>query len=375
MPQREEAIPAGRLHRYGHKAILLCHYELAAEHLKETRLEEVRLNYFDVDRCGYHRHGNDTPEFGGLSDTLAEISTWARGKTLRQTKTFDPGDNDSVFPVYLSDMATNPVTGDSVFVTWNETPTFEGRVTAAGGDDLVGAVDVELVDVPDGKIPGFPCYFLFIPEHSTLVCVRFNGQMHTGQPGFARYIQEFLSRYSSHVVLVGREDGVEVTAYTAGPTEAPNGALPYYRTRVTKVPGKIEWLRGEIANIRKLVRKDVLTSGLAPNRTRFNDIWSWFGVINPMPAAAATKFDFEIDCALTEQEFTSLVQFEQRDDDPRRDMGFKLRGSNETHWLSHALVKQEFNLNVERNEAGLVTAESLLAALSGSRRHILSIVP
>lgn len=339
-------------------------------------MEEVKLVYFTVNRCGYYLPGEAHLEFGGLAEALAEIDAWTRGKTMRQTKAFDPKKTDPMFPVYIADMALDKATGNAVIVTWNETPSINGQVAAAAGDDPVGKVGVSLVDVPENSIPGFPCFFFFIPSHSTVVNLRFEGQNHGGQPGMARYILEFLGRYSSHVQIKHTDDGVEINAYIENAGDEPSGAYPAYRTRLTRVPGKVDWLRKRYAEIRKLVRKDDLTVGGDAARAKMHTIWDWFGVEKPkLPEKRNIHFNFELDCSLTEAQFDTLVQFEAEEQNLGQDIGFKLKGRNETHWLSSALVKQEFEVNVIRKPEGTVSATDLLNALSNRLDLIVSEIP
>lgn len=339
-------------------------------------MEQVKLVYFTVNRCGYYLPGNDQLAFGGLVEALSEVKGWIKGKTLRQTKAFEPNEKDALFPVYIADMEMDQASGNAVIVTWNETPSINGQVAAAAGDDPVGKVGVSLVDVPKDSIPGFPCYFLFIPSRNTVVNLRFEGQSHGGQPGMARYIYEFLGRYSSHVRLSQNDDGVEITAYIENAGDQPSGAFPYYRTRLTRVPGKVDWLKERYADIRKLVRKDDLAIGGNDAHKRMKTVWEWFGVENPKSTMKKSiNFHFELDCALSEDQFQTLVDFEAGEPELGKDIGFKLKGSSEVHWLSSALVKQEFEINVTRTPEGTVSANDLLKALSNRLDVIVSEIP
>jgi len=339
-------------------------------------MEQVKLVYFTINRCGYYCPGSPELAFGGLAEVLTEIKAWIHGRKMRQTKAFDPEKEDPMFPVYIADMAIDQISGNAVIVTWNETPSINGKVAAAAGDDLVGNVGVSLVGVPENSIPGFPCYFFFITSRSTVLNLRFEDQNHGGQPGMARYIHEFMGRYSSHVQLKQNDDGVEITAYIDKVGDEASGAFPSYRTRLTRVPGKVDWLRERCADIRKLVRKDDLGVGGNEARSRMNAVWKWLNVEKPtVPAKRNIRFHFELDCSLTEDQFATLVQFEAEEHDSGKDIGFKLTGSSEVHWLSSALVKQAFEIDVTRSTEGTVSAIDLLKALSKHLDSIVSEIP
>ena len=340
-------------------------------------METVKLAYFNVNRCGYYQFGDSAPVFGGLLEILRDVKSWIHGKKLRETKVFDPAD-ENIFPVYISDLAINVTTGDAVVVTWNETPTTgSGQVAAAAGEDIVGSVDVSLMDVPEGGIPGFPSFFLFIPERSIVITIRFDGQTHSGKPGLSMYLNEFMTKFSSHVVLSETDDGAKIYGYASEPDQEPQQVRPVYKTVQARVPGEVEWLRDRCTQIRKLVRKDLLTTGAAPNYTQLKTIWSWLDIADPAPpSSGSVRFDFEIDCALTDKQFSELVDFDAVEHARGKDIGFRLVGEGGVvHWLSHCLVKQELDINIQRSDAGLVSANELLKKLSTSRGPILSIVP
>ena len=341
-------------------------------------MEKIKLTYFNITRCGYYRFRDSALAFGGLSETLSDIKLWLNGKTLRQTKVFDPADGDSVFPVYISDLAIDAGTGDALLITWNETPTTAGgQVAAAAGDDPVGSVDVSLMDVPKGGIPGYPCFFLFIPSRSIVVTIRFDGQVHNGNPGLSRYIDDFLGKFSSHVVVVENDDGVRINGYVTVHGGEPQNVRPVYRSSQARVPGKLEWLIENRTQIRKLVRRDRLLAGVAPNYSRLQTIWNWFGITTPaVPHSGSVNFDFELDCSISEEQLDELVEFDALEHDGNKDIGFRMIGeSGVIHWLSHALVKQEIDIDVKRTHAGLTSANDLLKVLSNHRASILSIVP
>lgn len=339
-------------------------------------METVRLNYFNITRCGYYKFGESEPEFGLLSDVLADLQSWTKGKTMRQTKIFNPA-ADSEFPVYINDLAIDPKSGDSVLVTWNETPTTpSGSIASAAGDDAVGQVSIDLVDVPDGGIPGFPSYFYIIPEKSILISVRFDGEHHTGQPSASKFINEYMAKCSSYVVYTESDDGVEIKAYARTLGGTPQNVHPSYKTAVAKVPGKVEWLRKNCASIRKLVRREQLNAIVAEEHSKLSWIWKWFGVTDPgIQSSKGVKFAFELDCKLTEDQFDTLVQFDTLEDDRNSGIGFRMAGDGgEVHWLSHCLVKQEIDIAVKRSDAGIASAKDLLTHMLAMRSSLLSIM-
>lgn len=346
-------------------------------HIGWFSLETVKLAYYNINKCGYYKFGQDEPEFGGVTDVLADIKEWISDKSLRGTKVFDPRDGENLFPVYIHDLQIDPATGDALLITWNETPTTQdGHVAAAAGDDPVGSVEVSLMEVPEGGIPGFPCFFYFLPSKSIVIAIRFDGQTHTAQPALARYMSEFMAKFSSHVVLSEEGDEIQIAGYTQGERSAVlQNVRPHYKTSVARMQQKIQWLKENCASIRKLVRRDHLSIGVAAHYTRLQAIWSWLGIAQPAPpVSGSVNFDFQMDCSIDEAEFDQLVAFEEQEHNLDNNIGFMMKGDNTVYWLSHALVKQEIEIDAQRTDAGLVNTAELLAAMGAKRQAILAIL-
>ena len=338
-------------------------------------METVKLGYFTIKRCGYYKHGAEAPEFSPLADTLGQLSDWIRPKSLRETKVFDPVPDQNLLPVYVKNLMIDPATGDALLVTWNAAPAnAEGRVAAAAGDDPVGDVDLTEMNAPDGSIPGYPSYFYFIPERSVVVATRFEGQVYGGQPGVVAYMNEVLAKFSRHVVVSQNDDGVDIFGYVRNHGDEPAHVHPSYRTEPKRVPGEVDWLRQNCASIRKMVRRDRITTGALAGRAKQFSIWNFVGITDPIaPASGMVKFNFDIDCRISEAQLDSLIAFGNNEHESYTDIGFKIKGGNETHWVSHCLVKQELSVDIQHS-AGFATAQSLFDELRRKRADVLSVV-
>lgn len=138
-----------------------------------------KVTAFNINRCGYYRRSASAPEFGSLFEVLTDLVVWTQDKDMSETLTFTSDDEDTL-PAYCFDIRTSPRNGDFLLTTWNEVPMVEGGVQTASGATRVGHVEVELAEVANGNIPGFPSYFYFMSNENLVFSLRPEGQPHNG---------------------------------------------------------------------------------------------------------------------------------------------------------------------------------------------------
>jgi len=214
-------------------------------------------------------------------------------------------------------------------------------------------------------------------DKSLLVTIRFESQIQTAQNSLVRYIQEYLTRASSHVVTRNNDDGVvEIVGYE----EVDNSGLlpvrPQYRTSCTRLPGEIDWLRENCRLIRKLVRKDVITSNVGGGYGMMKTLYSWLGVPNPTPPEKnRIPLRYELGCNINESEFDKIAEIAAGETDSGKNVGFVLKNDSEVHWLSHAFVKQKLEIPISFSESKIPSAKDMLRALTRKKSHITSVLP
>lgn len=338
-----------------------------------------KIMTFDVTRCGYYRRGQDEPEFGTLSEILSDLKQWVVGKSLRAAKTFDPPEGADALPVYCFDI--RPSNDGSVWLltTWNETPSAEGGVQAANGDTPVGAVDVTIAEVDPNAIPGFPTYFVFLPARKLVFAVRPDGQRHNGHEGMTNFLSSYIRNAASYRVL---NDGAnidpaldnEVLGYRNEEGAPPLPLNPMFRSRPRRLPGAIEYLRGQRESIRKLVRRDKLTVTVVKDRDLISRLLDNVGLLNGHVARPTLRLGYEMDFMPSEAEFEAIVEVAEAEAPiDGGEVGFRLRGENEVRWLSHAFAKDDWELPVEPGASYVFRAEQLLEALQARQAHLIAL--
>lgn len=132
--------------------------------------DKVLITIYDVKQCGYYKHGGKQPEFGSLSNLIAQLRTWSAGKLLGDTKLIQPDGGDDL-PVYLFEIDEKD--GCALVTTWNEIPaTNDNKVASVAANDKVGKATMHLNDVKAGTIPGFPTFFWLLPNRDLLATLR-----------------------------------------------------------------------------------------------------------------------------------------------------------------------------------------------------------
>ena len=123
---------------------------------------EARIKFFQIERCGYYKYRSAHPSFGSTADLLEDINNWVSGKTLSETSTYEPSEEqDENLLRTLCYGIQSHSNGDVLLTTWNETPTTEGAVASVSMTGDVNSAAIATATIPDGYLPGYPAYFWF----------------------------------------------------------------------------------------------------------------------------------------------------------------------------------------------------------------------
>lgn len=336
--------------------------------------EKAKITFYRIDQSGFYRWGGEEPEFGGTAEMLNELHQWSQGKQLAETKTYEPADGSDLLPVYLMDITPGQ---DSWLVTmWNQTPSVDGNFAAAMGNSQVGNTEVVLKEIPEGGIPGFATYFWFLPERNVFASIKFQ-HLITGQKPMQEYMESYLTLYSSHAVLTEPDEGVdiELAGYRQRPDAAIQNVSPRFRTALLKKPGDHDLLIEHADQIRKIHRKTTLHLNREPELAFWQRLLQKSLLRQPqvLPDHVRVKYELKVqlDREQVEQIIVSWIDAHDREWD---DYGFQLKGEASPHWLSHSIARDEFQLDVIRDNLEVVNARSLLEAIEGRRQAILGIL-
>ncbi|MCA9040987.1 MAG: hypothetical protein KDA65_11615, partial [Planctomycetaceae bacterium] len=150
---------------------------------------EARVKFFTIDRCGYYKYRSSHSAFGEIGGVLSNLSDWVSGKSVSLTATYHPTNeqDENLLNTYCFSIRSNS-SGDFLLTTWNETESDEGTVASL---ELTGRVEnaaIELIDVPDGYVPGYPAYFWFPNGLNGFATIQFRSRLN-GRNNLTHYLE------------------------------------------------------------------------------------------------------------------------------------------------------------------------------------------
>ncbi|WP_155985263.1 MULTISPECIES: hypothetical protein [unclassified Thioalkalivibrio] len=341
--------------------------------------ENSTIRFYNVAKCGYFAHGGHDPEFGDLHDVLSQLHQWVMPQPLGATCTFALDDSDDGQPTYCFDLHHERTTGDFLLVTWNEVPSVDGTMPSVNAQQRVGRADVEFTDLPDHGIPGFATYFWFIPELSVYATVRFTtAQRHNGRANLARYITEFMAKFASYAVLEedASGDSHELRGYAEHDGEAPRNLRPRFESNPVRKGGEIEYIRNQHGDIRKLIKKNALQPHINDDWSLFTSILGSIGLAEPHQLVDEHHVRYEVSFRPSLGELDQIIDTWQAENADRKwtDVGVVMRNETQPRWLGHSLARDQFELDVKRQNDEVVDPESLLTVLTRRRREFLGLL-
>lgn len=165
-------------------------------------MEEAKISFYKIHECGLYKHGEEKPKYGNIANFLDELLDWAKkdGKSLEETCTYAIDESEGISRAFCYDLVIDNQTGDCLLTTWNETPSYEGRVAAVKANSKFGNAEIEFTELPKDSIPGYATYFWFWPTNDVFATIRFQ-HVYNGKKNLDKYLQEFIAKFSSYVVL------------------------------------------------------------------------------------------------------------------------------------------------------------------------------
>lgn len=343
--------------------------------------EIAKINFFKITKSGFFKPNSSKYMFGDTAATLDDLDDWVGDKTLSETATFeiDPDSGANYLNTYCLDIIKSSNSGDFLITTWNESPFTDAGVASIDLNSQVGNVDVEMLELDDGRVPGYATYFWIIPDQDLYATIRFNHLLN-GNQAFQAYIQEYLSKFSKYVVVREVEDDdqeadINVCAYQEDDGSEPQQLVAHFKAMVLKKAGKIEFIEENRERISKVLRKSTLSPLIQDSRSLYEKLLTNVGLLDPVPLSTEIKTQFELNLTPSSEELQTIInEWEENNDTKWNDVGFKLSGDNTKHWLSHSLVKHEMTLDVTRDNPEVINGESLLRQLSENRDVLLGLV-
>lgn len=333
-------------------------------------LVTAKVTFHNITKCGYYKLKDRKHAFCTRKELLKALSEWIADKEIVETLTFSPQEDSSQNKIYCYDMHFNSGTG-CLLTTWNGYPSGEdNQIAAINGSSKVGKSDVATSSFSANYIPGFETYFWFPKDKNSLATIRFE-RTNNGRIDLVHYLESFLSfHHPEHVFQGDDEDSV---CYGRDSKDL-NDYIPMFDTRLAKLPGQIKIIKNNRTAITKLRQQSELKTTV---RETDSSIWQKMlyklGVSEPANRDYPIAFDTYINWTPSTKELDEIIAQWENNPEIIGRVGVVFRGdSTTTHWFDSSLVKSEIDLDVEKNESGIISAESLFTALEEKKEQIFA---
>ncbi|MGF1840937.1 hypothetical protein [Vibrio atlanticus] len=340
-------------------------------------METAKITFYKLEKCGLYKYGEEEPVFGKSADYLQQLKDWAthNSKPLEETCTYALEESEDVDNTYCYDIVKDKKSGDYLLTTWNETPSYEGKVAAVKRKSSVGKATVEFTKLPKDSIPGYATYFWFIPQKNVVATIRFQHRMN-GKANLDKYMREFITKFSDYVVLgKSKTADFHICGYSADGLTNPQNLHGYFKANLVRKPGEIDYLTQNIGSIRKITRHNKLVPKNSSNQDFWQKALTNIGIKKTKKLTTEVKFSYEFSFKPKMSELKEIITDWQTNHDAKwDDVGFTLVGEQVPRWLSNSIAKDEFELDIVRVNDEIVDADSILDELLKQRNIILNLL-
>lgn len=333
---------------------------------------EARIRFYDIKKCGYYLRAQKTPLFGGVNDTLVNLSSWANdGRTLINTTTYEPNSDKDIYNTYFCDWFKPNGGNDSILILWNEVPNDKGVIYGMNPTASPGNRSMQKTDFGDEPaIPGFPSYFWFIPEHKVFATVLFNHSI-SGKGNLDHYIKGFLANKSPYRVF---DSDNKVIGYSRN--GKPDGYSEHINAYFATLGRKNDELEQELLQnrhkIRRFIKRETLQYTSHDGRSIVEKIFSKLLNNTPVFDNQARTISHELHFEPTASQIKQIISsYTGREGlSSLKDVGFVYNDQTRV-MLSGINVTAATDLKVTRQEDHIIRPQTLLAALTKQRESLL----
>ena len=165
-------------------------------------MEEVRVKFFDIHKCGFYHRGQGEPVISNTDDCLEKLKSWAQdGRTVENTTTYEEDIDNDIRNTYFVDAVKNSATGDYILTLWNEVANDNGVIYGMNPNQSPGNTDIMQTGFGDAPaIPGFPSYFWFLPSEGLFATIKFDHSVQ-GKNNLDLFLNGYLANKSPYRVV------------------------------------------------------------------------------------------------------------------------------------------------------------------------------
>lgn len=329
----------------------------------------AKINFYNILECGYYYLSPRRHAFCSTQEMLLALSEWMKDKNIGETITFQPLEDSEQNKIYCYDICFEVKKG-ALLTTWNGYETTENNsIAAINAFAPIGTQDIKITEFTEGYIPGFPTYFWFPKnQEKVFATVLFDGSRLNGHSDMNRYLKGFLA--NSHPQYTYKTNAGEIVYKR---TSSDNKEYsPHFASKTAKLPGPLQYIKGNWSRIKKLHQQMTLCPLI---RSEDRALWQkWLKRLRLADHAVSEheiSFDSKIGWTPTQLELETIIEQWSNDSDSVGRMGVILAGeSNKTYWFDITLATTKVEIDIEKNEHGIINAQSLLNALTRKQAQI-----
>lgn len=339
-------------------------------------MAEVSVTAYKIADCRFFDEATGE-EFGDAAAVMENLLQWI-GKlaTVGESCTYEPKPDDPFLRAYCFDARRIPGEQAYLLAMWNESDSKDDSIQLLSVDSAIGEADVSNVDIDPQASPGYPAYFVVMPERGLILNLRFEHRLNGSQP-FRRYILGFMQE-SSDFCVWDEDDDTKLLGYCEDMAkwDADSAFLPLFRYQLVRRGGDTDWLRRQVTNIRKVIRRAIIYPKLPEHRPMYESAYGILGLTPNNRQSAGINFEYDFKVRLTPEKLEQIIAecAPGEVDDAWSDVGFVMaKQASKIHWLSGSYAREKSVLDVARTEGGMVDPESLANILgAGHLQRLLN---
>lgn len=331
---------------------------------------EIRATLFGINECGYYKRGEDTPEFGDIDAVLLNLSEWADGENLGETKLSETDIENGVFPIYLLDIKRT-LDGWAI-ACWNGVPATDGKIGAIKLDTRVGDdLDIAWSNFDDDAIPGFPSYY-WINTRLSIVTAISPKFWSNSIKSLEKYLKDFMRSFSEYVVL--SDDG-DVVGYSED-DEITGNFIPKFKISLLKRVNEIDYVVEHFQEITKISKKGLLKQLSVVDSGVQTGIVRW---LSGDPRKEVVARDAQVTVVLeyspTQEEVVQMIREEDQAERASRwdDLGFYIPGKGGYIWVNRSKASDVFDIEAQLNNQGILSIDTIDAIIREHGRQFIAL--
>jgi hypothetical protein len=143
--------------------------------------------------------------------------------------------------------------------------------------------------------------------------------------------------------------------------ELVEGVIARFETGLVRVSSDEDHIRDHCLDIRKIVRRAVINPEVASHKAFLDSAFEVAGLPVNNRLKADINFQYEFKTRLTPEKLSGVIaNYEENETESWNDVGFVFaREGQKIHWLSGAIAREKFQIDVDRADGGMIDVESL----------------